>query len=167
MNVWMKRKRWRCCDFARVRRCLRAGPTNVPTGFRPCTEMFAGRSNECTYIGDSESRCVGRNISVSFCRMRVVLFNLWTSSCSTIIIKIVFLADTCSDSDFDFWILILKFDFSPCSKYLFIYFKNFVFARSKYFELIVLFLFFFYNLILIRTFSSCFAILIFQACYPW
>ena len=84
-------------DFARVRRCL---------WFRPCTEMFAGRSNECTYIGDSESCCVGRNISVSFCRIGVVLFNLWTSSCSTIIIKIVFLADTCSDSDFDFWILI-------------------------------------------------------------
>ena len=168
MYEW-KEKRWRCCDFARVRRCLRVGPTNVPTGFRPCTEMFAGRSNECTYIGDSESCCVGRNISVSFCRMGVVLFNLWTSSCSSIIKKLVFLADTCSDSDFDFlnFDLILKFEFGPCSKYLFIYFKNFVFARSKYFELIVLFLLFIYNLILYELFRSALLLLIFQASHPW
>ena len=90
-----------CCN-----ECMNERKEMEVLWFRPCTEMFAGRSNECTYIGDSESCCVGRNISVSFCRMRVVLFNLWTSSCSTIIIKIVFLADTCSDSDFDFWILI-------------------------------------------------------------
>jgi len=62
--------------------------------------------------------------------------------------------------------LILKFEFSPCSKYLFIYFKNFVFARSKYFELIVLFLLFVYNLILYELFGSALLLLIFQASHP-
>ena len=138
-------------DFARVRRCLRAGPS------------------KCTYIGDSESCCVGRNISV---------FILQDGSCALQFMNEFMQLNNNKNSIFSrhlfwfwFWFLnfdlILKFEFSPCSKYLFIYFKNFVFARSKYFELIVLFLLFVYNLILYELFGSALLLLIFQASHPW
>ena len=118
-----------------------------------------------------------RRFGVMLCRTEYISFILQDESCAlqfmkeimqlynnkqyfqqTLVLILIF--------DFLNFDLILKFEFSPCSKYLFIYFKNFVFARSKYFELIVLFLLFVYNLILYELFGSALLLLIFQASHP-
>ena len=167
MSVWMKGKRWRCCDFARARRCLRAGPTNVPTGFRPCTEMFVISPVHGDVCRSVQRMYLHRRFGVMLCRTEYISFILQDESCALQFMNEFMQHNNNKNSIFSrhlfwfwFWFLnfdlILKFEFSPCSKYLFIYFKNFVFARSKYFELIVLFLLFVYNLILYEL-LFCFA----------
>ena len=108
-----------------------------------------------------------RRFGVTLCRTEYISFILQDESCALQFMNEFMQLKNNKNSIFSrhlfwfwFWFLnfdlILKFEFSPCSKYLFIYFKNFVFARSKYFELIVLFLLFVYNLILYEL-LFCFA----------
>ena len=70
-----------------------AGRSNecVPTGFRPCTEMFAGRSNECTYwispvhgdvCGLVQRMYLHRRFGVTLCRTEYISFILQDRSCA-------------------------------------------------------------------------------------
>ena len=160
-----------CCN-----ECMNERKEMEVLWFRPCTEMFAGRSNECTYwispvygdvCGLVQRMYLHRRFGVTLCRTEYISFILQDESCALQFMNEFMQLNNNKNSIFSrhlfwfwFWFLnfdlILKFEFSPCSKYLFIYFKNFVFARSKYFELIVLFLLFVYNLILYEL-LFCFA----------